>query len=269
VAISRSGGGFGPTATAPSGNGAISSAILFPSNGDGSVSNVRFALSGAAMPDIVPLTLLWKVYPVSQAGYCTTFFHGRTDGSFIGDTTYFGCHPYPDTPPNGTPKSWEISIEGGDDIVDENGNNTSVVNNAWYSQAASTRSSGTTIVDFYWDLRTSVNRRISHTTGSALTNAAQSPAVTFGDAPWSANNERLSGRLRGIQIYNAQLSEANIQALELMEDDAAVLAKCSALGITSLWYLNMNPTPSDITDKSGNGRNPSWVSADHGTLWTP
>lgn len=252
--------------------GAISAAIEFPSNGGGGTV-CRFDLTGAAKPNIQPLTLLWKLYPIQHTSYYTTFFHGRSDGSLPTDisTNYWGCHPYPDGGAGGTTHKWEIAVEGNDDVVDENGNDTAVIKDQWYSQAASSRANGgsSSIIDFYWDLDISTNRRISRTTAAALANDANSPALVFGDAPWSANNERLSGRLRGIQVYTEQLSEVQIVALEAMETDAAVLAKLAQMNITSLWYLNMNPTPSDITDKSGAGHNPTWASANHGTLWTP
>jgi hypothetical protein len=251
------------------------SGILFPSNGDNSVSNVRFQLSGAAMPNIVPLTLLWKVMPIQHAGFHSTFFHGRTDGAFVGDSTYFGCHPYPQGGSNGTTHNWEISKNGVDDIVDENGNSTVVVKGTvgspvWFSQAARARNVGSdSEVDFWWDLRTSVNRRIHRRdAGHLLTNAASSPALMSGDAAWAPNNERLSGILRGLQYYQSDVSITHIQALEVLESNAAVLSYCAANSITP-WYVNMNPTPSDITDKSGAGHHPAWVSSDHGTLWTP
>jgi hypothetical protein len=255
--------------------GAISSGIVFPSNGEGGVSNVRFHLIGANLPNIVPLTLLWKVAPFQHTSYYTTFFHGRTDGTFVGDNTYFGCHPYPDGGAGGTTHKWEISIEGTDDVVDENGNDTAVVKGTladpiWYSQAAVAQNiSSEGDVDLWWHLRESISHRINHNlNGSALVNASQSPAITFGDAPWAANNERLSGILRGIQIYASALSITHIVALEALETDASVLAYCTVNSITP-WYVNMNPTPSDITDKSGAGHHPAWVSSDHGTLWTP
>ena len=34
------------------------------------------------------------------------------------------------------------------------------------------------------------------------------------------------------------------------------------------WYLNLNPTPGDVTDKSGNGHHPSWDGTT-AQLWTP
>lgn len=240
--------------------------LIFPSNGGG---DVRFALDGANLPDITPLTLLWKIKPVQQTGFYTTFFHARNDGTFVGDRTYWGCHPYPQGGGSGTVHNWEVSIEGGDDIVDENGNSTVVTKDAWYSQAAQAYpSASVSKVDFYWDLATASTRVISHTTGAALTNASASPALTFGGAPWNPNAECLSGTLRGIQVYSGALSLADIEALHVCETDAQVLAVCSSRSITSLWYLNMNPTPDDITDKSGNGRNPSWQTAGRPTLYT-
>ncbi len=246
------------------------SALVFPSSTGNAGDSVAFRLSGANLPTIVPLTLIWKLYPIQQASYYTTFFHGRTDGSFAGDFTYFGCHPYPNPAPNGTAHNWEVSIEGTDDTTDDNGNSTTVTKGQWYGQAATSRANGgsSSIVDFFYDIAAGTSHYISHTTGASLTNAAASPAITFGDAPWNAGNEMLSGRLRGIQIYNSQLSQADIVALNACETDAEVLSVCSSRSITSLWYLNMNPTPSDITDKSGNGRNPSWINANRPTLWS-
>lgn len=260
----RAAGGYANTAFAPDES---ITALVFPSNGS---SPVRFRFSGAGnYPDIVPLTVMCKYYPVQQTGYYTVFFHGRTDTFFVADQDYFGCHPYPNPPPSGTAHNWEVSIEGLDDTTDENSNSTTVTKGQWYSQASSARSngSGQSIVDYYWDLETSSNRLISHTTNfGQLVNAEDDPGITFGCAPWS-DNENLSGRLRGIQIYSSQLSLADIEALHVCETNAAVLAVCTARSITSLWYLNMNPTPDDITDKSGNDHDPAWVGAARPTLW--
>jgi hypothetical protein len=243
--------------------------LTFPYNGQLG-STTRLDLGGSNLPDIVPLTLLWKVYPIQQTGYYTTFFHGRTDGGWTSDADHFGCHPYPVGYGSGTVHNWEIAQGGGDDIVDENGNNTTVVKGQWYSQAATTRANGgsSTTIDFYWDLATSSNRIISRDTSSALYNASQTPAVVFGDAPWNPTNECMSGHLRGLQIFNSQLSLADIGALHTCETDAAVLSVCSTRSITSIWYLCMNPTPTDVTDKSGNGRNPAWANANRPELWT-
>jgi hypothetical protein len=209
-----------------------------------------------------------KHYPVQQAGYYTTFFHGP-DATFTGGLNYFGCHPWPPGGSSGTTHNWEVSIEGDDRTTDANGNSTTVTKDAWYSQAASSRhpDASHSTIDFYWNLAVDSDRRISWTTVNGRLQNAASPALTFGDAPWSPGNECLSGRLRGLQIYNSQLSEADIEALHVCDTNAEVLAVCASRSITSLWYLNMNPTPDDITDKSGEGHNPAWLNANRPTLW--
>jgi len=70
-----------------------------------------------------------------------------------------------------------------------------------------------------------------------------------------------------VQVYNAALTEAQIVALAAKDYDADVLSYCSANGIASLWYLNMNWTLDDITDKSGAGHHPSWAGTARPTLW--
>ena len=70
--------------------------------------------------------------------------------------------------------------------------------------------------------------------------------------------EEQNAVVRGIQIYASALTEAQILALEGLETDAEVLTAVGELGVTSLWYLNMNPRPSDVTDKSGSGHDPVW-----------
>jgi hypothetical protein len=66
--------------------------------------------------------------------------------------------------------------------------------------------------------------------------------------------------LRGIQIYSTNLSVADIQS----EVNAPL---STTAGAANIWYINLNPTPSDISDKSGRGHNPSWVGAERPTLW--
>lgn len=240
--------------------------LAFPSN---VTTSPRIQFTGAAMPNIAPLTVLMKVKSTEQVGYNTNFFHGRTDGSFIGDGTYFGCHLYPQGGGSGTVHNYEISAFGGDDIVDENGNSTLAVYDVWTSQASVARNVGSdAVIDYYYSLPT-LTKIINKTqSGLPLTNSAFSPAFIIGGAPWASTTENLSGVLRGIQIYQGQLTTAQILLLETCETDAEVLAVVASESITSLWYLNMNPTPDDISDKSGGGHNPAWLdSSNKATLW--
>ena len=253
-----------------SGNVAITG-LEFPSNGAGTT---RFEFTGAALPTIVPLTLIWRVRPVQQTGYYTTFFWAENSFAFFNPDVvlkpYFGCHPYPQGGAAGTVHNWEISVQGVDDIVDENANDTTVVKDGtWYQQAAVATEIATDLdVNYYWNLSVNSNRLINYrSTGTWFDNQTwTSPALTFGDAPWSPTNELLSGVLRGIQIYQAALTLAQIDTLRVLETDSAVLTTTASLSLTP-WYLNMNPTPTDINDKSGSAHHPAWVGANRPTLW--
>ena len=241
----------------------------FPSNDDPD-GTVQFRFTSTARPTIVPLSMIWKFRPRQQTGYYTTFFHARGDGTFIGDNTYFGCHPYPKTGTSaGTTHWWEVSIEGADDVTDENANDTTVEYDRWYSQfAVSQNVASQGLVDFYYDLDAGTSRRINHTMAfQQFADATDSPCLVFGDAPWSINNERLSGVLRSLVIVQGGLTTTQATAIHALTSDAAVVSYCAANGITP-WYVNINPTPDDISDKSGAGNSPAWINANRPTLWT-
>jgi hypothetical protein len=246
--------------------------LTFPSNTGTDANTVRFDLSGANAPAMAPLTIIWRVFPVQQTGYYTTFFVGEINSDFINTVKphgYVGCHPYPDNFALGTNHNWEISIEGNDYITDDNANNTTVVKNQWYQQAmVQTAVGNNQHVVYYWDLVTSSNRVMTYqTTTNPLANAQTNPGVMWADNPWNPADECLSGTLRGIQIFQAALTLSEINSLRTAETDATALSTASGLGLTH-WYLNINPTPTDVTDKSGNGRNPSWTNANRPTLYS-
>ncbi|HSD42648.1 MAG TPA: hypothetical protein VLD36_12365, partial [Burkholderiales bacterium] len=88
-----------------------------------------------------------------------------------------------------------------------------------------------------------------------------SPAIVMGQAPnlngasWGGYPgwEEFNGIIRGIQIYSGLLSVADIQS-EIANPMS------TTAGRNLIWYLNLNPRPSDVTDKKGIGtaHNPSW-----------
>src|SRR5262249_12036763 len=95
------------------------------------------------------------------------------------------------------------------------------------------------------------------------------PAIVMGQAPdqcglppcstgssWGGfpGWEEFNGIIRGIQIYASYLSLADIAA-------EITSAKSSAAGLASIWYLNLDPRPSDVTDKRnvGTPHTPSWA----------
>ncbi len=210
-----------------------------------------------------PATYVWRVNPRHQVGYYTTFFWGPDNGQFSAEN-YYGAHPYPDGvyAPTGTTHKWELSIYGNDFVNDAGGASTQVVYGVWKTQALRVFDNGANKVhEFYWDLPNTsrvIRVVLDRTYG---TTAGSDAALNFGDAPWAVGTERLSGILRGIQIYSASLSVADILS-ELNQPLS------TSAGASSVWYLNLNPTPDDISDKSGRGHHPTWVGSGRPTRWT-
>ncbi|MDR4483823.1 MAG: hypothetical protein R3B95_11525 [Nitrospirales bacterium] len=213
------------------------------------------------------ITYIWRYYPRQQAGYYTTFFWGNDDGvgdlsTFLWDgggaNSYYGAHPYPNPPPSGTAHDWEISVEQADYT------NGTVEYNRWHIQALRVweDASGNKHHEFYWDLPfTDSGHMVSRTSPSDWGNTnPPSPALTWGDAPWQPGNELGHGIHRGIQIYSDLLSLS-----EILEEIADPLSSAKS---GDIWYLNLNPTLTDISDKSGNGNDPAWVGALRPTLYS-
>ena len=206
------------------------------------------------------VTYIWKAYPRQQSGYYTAFFWGNDNGKDFNENflwnngssdTFYGAHPYPDTQPNGNTHKWEIAAQGNDFVKDTG----AVVYDRWYTQALRVWSDTTgKHHEFYWDLPNTddAHRVVVDLPPSYGEINPPVPALTWGDAPWNPSAEVWDGLLRGIQIYAAKLS-----LTEVLNESALPLS--TALGITSVWYLNLNPTPSDISDKSGRGHDPEWV----------
>jgi hypothetical protein len=230
----------------------------FPPNG-GAWIDYSFRFTGAALMPMQPATYIWNVMPRQQTGYYATFFWGFGDGSFTGSNQYYGAHPYPNGGPGGNTHKWEVSTNGQDFTTDANGNDTTVQYGRWYTQALVVAPSGSnTTLTFYWDLPNTA-KRINVTVNGGVS-PPSSPALVFGASPWAYYNERLNGVLRGVRLYSASLSQADI----LSEADAPLSTSAGTAGV---WYMNLNPTPSDISDKSGRGHNPAWSSSARPALW--
>lgn len=207
------------------------------------------------------VTYVWRALPRQQPGYYTAFFWGNDDGQNNLNTflwadggraadSYYGAHPYPRGGGSGVLHDWEIAIEQGDPV------NGAVEYGRWHTQALRvwTDEQGRKHHEFYWDLpHTDAAHRVVHVSPATWGNRVPpAPTLTWGDAPWAPGNEVWSGVLRGFQIYDT--------ALPLPDILAEIAAPTStASGRASLWYLNLNPTPADISDKSGRGNHPAWV----------
>lgn len=254
---------FSLTCNGPAGNASAQAMVTVAAAGSqtglefagitGSWDDIRFRFTGANLLPMHPATYVWKLYPKQQAGYYVTFFHASQ--SFPTSNNFYGAHPYP---VNGGAQHWEIAANFGDFVTDANGNDTTVQFNRWYQQAlVATVSGSSSVLTFYWDLPNTA-RKIVATVAKISPVADQ--ALSFGDAPWNVPSERLKGILRGIQIYSGSLSETDILA------EAGSPLSTSA-GTAAVWYLNLNPTPDDISDKSGRGHNPAWVTTGRPALW--
>ncbi len=220
----------------------------FPGN-DAVSTTMRFVFTSPFAA--YPATYVWRVYPREQIGYYTSFFHANNSSNFNNQLQYYGFHPYPEPPPprSGVQK-WEISVDGGSDIT---GN--AVVFDRWYLQVAVVSQNGsTTRHTYYWDWPDTTHKIVW--VGSVYA-AAPNPAIMVGDNPWNPGEEVYDGVMRGFQFYDVALTPSQI-AQELAAPGS----------IRTPWYLNMNPTPTDITDKSGNNHHPAWVGNERPKLWT-
>lgn len=204
-----------------------------------------------------PATYVWRYRPRQKAGYFTTFFWGN-DGSFYWDggsvNSYYGAHPYPYAD---GPQRWSIAVNGGDPT------GALVAFDRWYLQALRVWSdSSGKRHQFLWNLPNTDDLISTVEPSSYGTKAPPRPALTWGDAPWAPGEEVCNGVLRGIQVYAGLLSVDDI----LREAQSPM---STATGATSIWYLNSNPTPSDITDKKNRGQanDPEWVGAERPRLW--
>lgn len=217
-------------------------------------------------------TYIWKILPRQQTGYYVTFWWSN-NGEFWWDAgspnTYYGAHPYPQSRDlNGTTHWWEIATDrGGDYFLTRKGTEKTVVKDRWYTQAlrVQVNSDGTKTLLFYIDLPSTAAGNVISVPLPESFGAINppAPALTFGDSPWSKGHERLSGVLRGIKIFNHVLSRDDMLA------EAASDALVTNAGKANVWYMNINPRPNDITDKSGKGHHPAWADPAHkATLWT-
>lgn len=212
---------------------------------------------------IYPATYIWRAFPRQQEGYYTAFFWANDDGKGTLDTflwkdgvadTYYGAHPYPrNGRSTGKVHDWEISIQQMDPV------NGPVAYDRWHTQVfVAYAEVWGKHHKFYWDWpNLDAASTVVYTAPSSYGNVDPPvPALTWGDAPWQPGREVWHGILRGFQFYDVALSPAQISA-EIANPGS----------VRTPWYLNLNPTPTDITDKSGNGHHPEWVGEERPGLW--
>lgn len=276
-------------------------ALSFPSNGV-SGGDIRLVWDGANLLPREEHTAIWRYNPVQQSGFYAVAWHSVNTGSWDGGEYSWGTHPYPDA--NGTVDAggrrqngtgsvgavhyWEQAGLGiADDFLTSPGgtNGLLVVKDHWYVQVRKVRivpsgaDSGLMEHIFIPDLIGNPSFVIRQFFYSLNDNppiaevgvypgpAGSTPAFYFGASDWTAsgtaNDETPSGKLRGIQLYDAWLADADV-ALEAANTSNTPV---TVAGIANVWYMNQNPTPTDVTDKSGAGHNPTWANANRPTEW--
>lgn len=246
-------------------------------------------------------TYIFKVYPkgpksaATNPAYWTVFFWGNY-GTFINPHNFYGGHPYPFT----GGQNWEIStafhdfaesdVVGGarDTPVALGTNSGSVTWNRWYTMVfRAWNDSGTFRHEliYDWDLfvtsgatagwfQHSITAADDPSWGSVGRNPP-TPGIVIGEAPpndantasWGdySGREQFKGIIRGIQIYDARLGTAATPSTSVLADVTSELATPGS--VRTPWYLNLNPTPTDVTDKSGSGNHFSFP-ASLPSLWT-
>ena len=254
--------------------------LNFPSNGTAN-SDIRLIWSGANYLPRYPHTAIWRVNYSQQTGYYAVTWHADIANSFD-PTSYFqfGAHPYPS---DGTYSAVTGEAQSNGDstvhYMESAGNpNKDVIalpmepafqitKGVWYTQARVAYQSGTDIIHrTYPDVDNNPSKYIEVTVTKSSVDtdetAATSPVFYFGASHWQAgvpsagqNDETISGILRGMRLFDTNLSITDIQAESAaIGDDTAA----SSAGQANTWYINDNPTPTDVTDKSGSGHNPLW-----------
>lgn len=276
----------------------ISALNFTAQNGDAN-SDIRLLWSGANLLARAEHTAIWRYNPAQQTGYYALAWHSPNTGVWDDGAYSLGTHPYPATDcvtntisgsegkettgsgGSGTTHCWEIAGAGEpkDWLLPGSlagGTGYTVVKSKWYTQvrrshlATSGECNGlyeSLYIPDYDNHPTQVVRHCQASIGSDQ----GAPAFYFGGSDWrngipsaGQNDETSSGKLRGIQLYGVALSDADI-AIEAANTNSN--SPQTVAGILNVWYMNQNPIPSDVTDKSSAGHNPTWANASRPAQW--
>jgi hypothetical protein len=254
-------------------------------------SDVQLAWLGANLLSRTSHTALCRVRWKPQVGYYSLFWHTDYD-NWDGGIWSFGAHPYPTdgtidgngmstggTGGSGTVQYQEMAAVGApnDKIavpmsafkINDPGDPTSPAQaGTWLVMAKSCEviSGGTQLRHRVWPNVLGGNNYIEHILAIGDIGAdPPTPSFLIGASPWRTNqpsagqnDETPSCYARGIRLFNAPLVYADM----LTEANAiGSNAPATSAGSSSVWYINDNPTHTDITDKSGAGHTPVWKNA--------
>ena len=272
--------------------------LIFPSN-FASGSDIRIIFDGSNLLSRTSHTVIWQWNSLPGSdGYRAQTWHSHNTGSFAGDTYEFGAHPFPcdgnfdgngqatgGTGGSGSARYMEMAgLNALDHIanpmassfpISESSPNGGTI----YTSARTVRVSGANLVHrVYPDVINSPSNYIEITIATAdLTAAGSTPAFYFGASDWRSglggggagtNDETPGYMMRFFRLFSTALDASGTSDL-VAEASVVNNDPATAAGASSIWYSNISPTPSDITDKSTAGHNPTWANANRPTLWTP
>jgi hypothetical protein len=256
--------------------------LCFPSNGDQpSRTFVAFQYENPNL-DGLPIwgqnrggaTYLWQYKPFQQNGYYVTFWWSENSDLFTWDSgnsnSYYGGHPYPEGGSSASTHNWELAgmDSGADNLNTIFGSPLKVIKDVWYTQALviNINDDGTKTARFYIDLPNLDDNRIIEVTASAGWGEKNPPhpAITFGDSPWwySYQNERLSGILGPIKIFNKSLAEG-----DLLKEAQDMSGLKTVNGKNNIWWgKNSFETVNDLVCDYGTERTFQWANENKASL---
>jgi hypothetical protein len=267
------------------------SGLDFPLNFT-SNSAARIILSGANLLPRVGHTAIWKRKLGYQLGYYSCVWHTNEfnlwDDHEGGHTYDFGTHPWPGDGTfdvnghgqngggsGGTTQFHEIAggvggFGAADYIRDDTNVSLSAETGTWITSARQSRlitvsTSNDTIEHLYWpDISRETHFLMRRLPVSSLITPSLMPIFCFGASPWrdglggagaTSTDESFGGVLRGIRLFSTgYMSISDIQK----EGNGYYNYPETSIGTENLFFINMNPVPSDIRDKSGTGRHFAW-----------
>ncbi len=131
---------------------------------------------------------------------------------------------------------------------------------------------GTTLRHVFWPDLSRPTIFIQQDKPLSSLNVATNPRFLLGCSPWregfggqgpTSNDECPSGEFRHLKLFNAALALTDLVA----EANSTTNTPVTTAGMTSKWYSNLDPTPTDVSDKSGAGHSPTWDNANRPTRW--
>lgn len=246
-------------------------------------SDIRLMWDGAVLLPRFNITVIWKSRMVAMNGFHGHFWFSDYVIPFPGNRYNAGFHPYPtdgsfnpatgestgglgDT---GTTHYYEIAGLGTFDFIQGPGGPIQVIKDGrWVTHAFTIELSGDTLIHtFRPDLENDPTNFIQVNSSLSQMNAETrvNPFFALGGSVWQQdfpsagrNNETPGGVISFLRFFTGVLSQAD----QIAEATSTTLnTPATAAGAASVFYINDEPVPTDVLDKSGQGNHPRWDNA--------